>query len=455
MKSSSRLLLGSILVGLATRCLFLALPSTPLRTKAVASIADAQEYWQLGRNLARHQHFSRDTVPPYRPELFRTPVYPLFLAPFFKLFRAPLLPGLLAQLLLALTTVLLSYRLALELGLTETAASSAALLVAISPNLSFITTKLVTETLFGLFLLATLILTNRFRISGRTIDLIGAGIGSGIMVLTRPIATFFPLLLAGDVLVIGLGKRPRRAAVALIPLACAALVVLPWVIRNGQRTGRYIISTAAEHNSYLYNAAAVVAAEKAITISAARDSMLAEAQMQFGTLDTTAEATLWQHLSRVGWHHILRHPLTAARIQLVGFLVNFATPISLQPLLVHSGVNPDQTAPHIAQTVARLLSQGKIGAAFRLVRQERLKNMPRFALVVLGLAALFQLALMVLAGTGLIRARDPALLWLVVVTLYFTLLTGPAADARMRAPIEPLLALCAALGIFRLRKTRK
>ena len=81
MRSSRTLFLFALTACLIAR-LFLALvpASVPFRTKAVDAVPDGPEYVRLADNLARHRVFSRDTSPPYRAELFRTPGYPVFLA---------------------------------------------------------------------------------------------------------------------------------------------------------------------------------------------------------------------------------------------------------------------------------------------------------------------------------------------------------------------------------------
>ncbi|MBM3323997.1 hypothetical protein FJY69_11050, partial [candidate division WOR-3 bacterium] len=119
MKSASRLLPAALAAGIGLRLLFLALPSTPLDFKALEPVADAPEYLRLADNLARHRLFSLDSAPPYRPDVFRTPVYPLFLAGFFLLFSSPILPALLGQLALSLLLIWATYTLARELGLDD------------------------------------------------------------------------------------------------------------------------------------------------------------------------------------------------------------------------------------------------------------------------------------------------------------------------------------------------
>jgi len=450
MKSASRLLPAALAAGIGLRLLFLALPSTPLDFKALEPVADAPEYLRLADNLARHRLFSLDSAPPYRPDVFRTPVYPLFLAGFFLLFSSPILPALLGQLALSLLLIWATYTLARELGLDDRIAALSALLVAVSPNLAFLATKLVTETLFTLELVLTILLLNRFRVAGRARDLVAAGVVSGLLILTRPIATFFPLTVAGYVLFLKLKHRTIPLYAPILPLAAATVVVMPWIVRNGRTTGRYIISTVSERNLYLYSAASVLASERSISVAAARDLMMAEAEQEFGRLDSSDEARFWERLSRVGRRHVLRHPARAAAVHLAGSTTALVMPASIRPLLIHSGAGTNEdfaSTPHLAQQALGLLSRARVGAALGLVWRERLARMPTLALVVLVSALVFHLGLLALFGVGLLGRPGRNLLWLLLPLLYFTLSVGPVGDARFRAPVEPLIAIIASAGL--------
>jgi hypothetical protein len=460
---AGRLLAAALLLTVLTRLAFILLPRVPLETKAVTSIGDSREYIALARNLVSSHSFTRDTVPPFRPELFRTPGYPLLLAASFMVHRWPQRPlsdstsfivqALLVQLLLSLSTVWLTRKLGLELGLGPVSSAFAALLVGLSPNLAFLSSKLISEALFTPMLLVCVLLLNRYRLNGRALDLIGTGVCCGLLILVRPIATFFPFLIALYLLWLAVVPRLIAHRSSLIApfalLASASIVIAPWVIRNGTRTGRYIISTASEHNIYLYDAATVLAAEKGITIPQARDSMMAEAQTRFGPIDTNDEATMWQRLAAVARPHFFRRPTLAAPVWLFGVFADFLNPISVGPLLIHSGATPAAGSANLLQSSLALLVKGKVTQAFSTAWRVRVGGAPLFILVVLACAALFNLILIWFGFASLVLRRTRGLFWLLLPILYFTFLTGTVGDARFRAPIEPLLCLFAAVALTR------
>lgn len=446
MKSTDRLFALALIVTIALRIVLIALPGADLRQKVTGTLGDSPEYARLAANLAKHRAFSLDSAPPLRPDLFRTPGYPLFLAPFFAAFRSPLLWVVLAQMVLSLGIAWATRLLARELGIGERPAVLAALAVGLSPNLAFVSTLLATETLFTLLLVVTLVLLNRFRCFGRRIDLLAAGTCLGLLILTRPIATFLPLALAAGLLL----SKPRSIRMPLLAplvlLAATAVIITPWLIRNGHHSGRYIISTVSERNTYLYSGALTLAAARSIPLAKARDSMLAETEATYGPLDSTDEASYWAALGRTGWRHILARPLLAARIHAAGSTASLTMPLGIRPLLIYTGVEnlkrPDN--PHVAQQFVGLLARGRAGAAVALAWRERLARLPAAALGLLILAALFNAGLLLLALAGLLRNRNRRLLWLLVPTGYLILLTGPVGEARFRAPVEPLLAVFAA-----------
>jgi 4-amino-4-deoxy-L-arabinose transferase-like glycosyltransferase len=449
-------------------CLLLA-PTAPLATKVLEPTGDSPEYVRPATNLVHGHGFSQDSVPPFRPDILRTPVYPLFLTvPFLLTPHSSLLSSssgpsfivlaLALQLLLALFTVWLTWRLALELGLGPGTSAFAALLVALSPNLIFYSIKLTTETLFASLLLMTLLLIKRFRALHRWQELLASGACCGLLILTRPIAAFFPLLLAVYLLWLEFRVRNWQLGIrnSVLLLACASVVVAPWVIRNQRVAGRYIISTVFDYNISVYTAALTLASDKLIPLNDARDSMVARAQAQFGPLDTNDQASYWAAMGKVGWQQALARPLLAAKLHAAGSIGGLLMPLSVRSLLVFSGAHPEYGttgATHVAQQTIQLVARGRLGQVLDLIWKERLSRMPGLALGILAYAILFHATLLISGFVALFLRRSHNLLWLLLPILYLVALTGPVGEARFRVPIEPLLCLFAAVALTRLPKT--
>jgi 4-amino-4-deoxy-L-arabinose transferase-like glycosyltransferase len=449
--SSARPAAALLLVLVLQAVLWFLPPGVSLRQRVFAPIGDAPEYVELAAGLSERAEFSRELHGVRRPELFRTPGYPLLLAGLRNVFGDSPIAILGLQLLLSLLTVLATWRLAWWLGLTGRAAGAAALLLAASPNLAFHATKAVTETSFTLLLAVCLLLLARYRAAGPTgrawAPLFGAGVAAGLMALFRPIALYWPLVVGAWVGWRCLRARPRLAWLALVPVLAAGLTVAPWFARNHRVFGRAMLSTAAEHNLFLYNAATVVAVAEQVSVAGARDLMQAEARARFGTLDSTDEAGYWARLGVVARGRLARHPLLAAATQLAGFAANFAVPLSIGPLLVHTGA-PPSADHHVMQQAVGLVTRGRLAEAWQVVRHDRLGLAGPLFWVWFGLGTLHLGLLLVLAGVGLGSQRRRQVAWLLLPVLYFTLLTGPVGEARFRAPVEPALAVIAAGGLF-------
>ncbi len=495
MKSASRLLAAALLAGLALRLCLLLVPTAPFATKVTEPTGDSPEYLRLATNLVLRRTFSQDSTPPFRPDLLRTPVYPIFLA--IPLLLTPgsslltphssfLALAVALQLLLALAIIWLTWRLGLELGLAPGTASFAALLVALSPNLIFYSIKLTTEMLFVSLLLVTLVLVNRFRLFHRRQELIAAGVSCSLLILTRPIAVFLPLLIALYILWLGTsgktGTAPLQAETGTVPgnrtglcegtvpisgfvrnwqsgvrnsallLACTSVVLAPWVIRNGRVGGSYTLSTAFDYNVSEYSAALTLAAARLMPVDEARESLAAEAQARYGPLDENDQALYWTEMATVGRQQVMARPLLAARIHAAGSIGGLVMPLSIRVLRVFSGQDPLAGAtgyPHVAQRTIQLVARGKIGQAIALIWNERVARIPGPALAILTYAILFHITLLVSCVIGLSLRRSRNLLWLLLPILYFVLTTGPVSEARFRVPIEPLLCLFAAVAFTR------
>jgi 4-amino-4-deoxy-L-arabinose transferase-like glycosyltransferase len=458
MKSASRLLAAALLAGLALRICLLLAPTAPLATKALEPTGDSPEYMRPATNLVHGHGFSQDSVPPFRPDILRTPVYPLFLSlPLAVFGSSPVWPVLL-QISLSLVTIWLTRKLALELGLGPGTSAFAALLVALSPNLIFYSIKLTTETLFASLLLVALVLINRFRALHRWQELLASGACCGLLILTRPIAAFFPLVIAAYLLWLEFRVRNWQLGIrnSVLLLACASIVVAPWVIRNQRVAGRYIISTVFDYNISVHTAALTLATDKLIPLNQARDSMVARAQAQFGPLDTSDQASYWAAMGKVGWQQALARPLLAAKLHAAGSIGGLLMPLSVRSLRVFSGAHREDSTTghaHVAQQTIQLVARGKAQQALALIWKERLARMPAPALAILTYAFMFHVILLVSCVVGLFLRRSRGLLWLLLPVIYFTLLTGPVGEARFRVPIEPLLSLFAAVALTRRPKT--
>lgn len=221
--------------------------------------ADARDYYLYAYNLRHHNVYSRDAGPmksPHTapvPDAVRQPGYPLFLALFVDgpptnemLGKIVISQALLSALTLILAFVL--YRRLLPIWL----ALGASLLTAISPHLIAANSYLLTETLFCLFMVLTALAFAGFARVPSLLRAIMVGLLLGMGNLVRPSLQYFPILLAGLLVVHWGWRRGLKFSIAMI--ASFVLIYGPWLIRNQAVLGkpmddRLIINTL-HHGMY-------------------------------------------------------------------------------------------------------------------------------------------------------------------------------------------------------------
>ncbi|MGB2987927.1 MAG: glycosyltransferase family 39 protein [Phycisphaerae bacterium] len=144
------LLMVSVLVHV---CVLLAayLRTGGLGGYAFASL-DCGEFYTIARNLAEHTVFSQSEVPPLRPDTWRTPGYPLFLAMFLSAFGDSPAMLVVVQQVLAVVNVLLLFRIA-ALWMSERRAMVVAALFLVEPYHLYYSLWLMSTTLFVTVLL--------------------------------------------------------------------------------------------------------------------------------------------------------------------------------------------------------------------------------------------------------------------------------------------------------------
>ncbi len=200
-----------------------------------APVSDAGQYDELARNIASGRGFS--LVYPQlavHPTAFRPPAYPALLGFVYWIFGASVGLGMALNLLIGLGVVALTYRVVAVVG-GPIAALVAAGTLAIYPPLLVNDLCLLTEPLSLLLMLAALYALVRHR------PLL-AGLFTGLLVLARPSAQ-------GLALIVGLWclwqlgwRRSLRVA------AVAAIVIIPWAVRNWVELGSPVLVTSNGFN---------------------------------------------------------------------------------------------------------------------------------------------------------------------------------------------------------------
>lgn len=221
---------------------------TPGRLCLIAG--DAEGYWELARHLARGEDFAIYHPPRYA---LRMPGFPLLLAGGMKLFGDERVIDM--RILLALVgtgACWLVYQLGREL-VDRTTGLVACFLAAVSPTFVGFSVLLLSETLFAVALLASLIAFAKLakadneaiestRQRNATVLAFAAGLLSGTATLVRPT---WLLVAPGLGLLYLVPARNRKRGLGRVALVIAGmtLALAPWTIRNAHVTGHFVPTT--------------------------------------------------------------------------------------------------------------------------------------------------------------------------------------------------------------------
>jgi 4-amino-4-deoxy-L-arabinose transferase-like glycosyltransferase len=374
---------------------------------------DSADYQTLAENLLAGHGFSRDTQPPFRPDILRTPAYPAMLAGLYVFTGPRPAAGVFAGVLLSCAAILL-VRQAARAWAPGTSGNLAGAFVALDLGAAAYANFLLTEALFVVCLLTAFLWLGRSLRADRGGPAFAAGLSLGVAILCRPIAVGLPLL--------ALLTRKWKLAASVL-LGCV-LVVGPWVLRNVVSAGFLGVSSVASVNLLYHRASAVSDAragrphETAATPADANDSA-AVARMRREGVDV---------LRRNAW--------LLARLTLYGWLRTFGP--DEDPLFALRGIRSDPSP-------------------WWLTRAEA-SHQPRAASLAENvIEGLFLITLYACAFSALRARAEPIrrTLWLAAasVVAYFLLVSGPEYYGRFRVPILPFVALAAEAGGTRLPRT--
>ena len=422
---------------------------------------DARGYHQLALNLMQGHGFSLRTEPPYEPDSVRVPVYPLLIAGLYSLLGPQPRWVVLAQGLLDGATALLLFAIMRRLA-DDRAGLIATLIYGLCPVQIRFCSELLTEIPLAFLLTALLwLFIPALQDKPSRLRAVGAGLLTGLAMLTKPNVQLLPLILIG-----ALALRWRRTCVqaAALLLAGTAVVVGPWILRNRLAFGHWMLSSAYQVNLARVSAVATLASAWGEDVAPWTPrweeiylGIVQQAAERYGwdargpfELSAREELERQQEVATVAGEIILRYPGHFLRSHLWGVLR------SLLPqehrLWYELLTGQDWEALPIARGAVpqalRLTVQGHPAEAVRLLWQERVVRMPPLALA-FGLAGtLVACASVLLAFRGAyrLRAQPAVLLTLASMWAYLAFLPGPIAYIRFRVPVMPIAVLMVVLG---------
>ncbi len=423
---------------------------------SVLTEGDTFSYLRPGMELIRNGRFFSDGMP----EIDRTPGYPIF-AMLCGAFHGHTILVSCVQILLAVLSVILVARIANRIFQRPRAGLAAAWFFACDPVSIEYSLRLMSETLFVFLLLLFLDRMIAYLESGKTQALLIAALLLVSATYVRPVSYWMTLFVAVFVAAIqffnrdqSIGKHKWLAVgQASLFLAVSALLLIPWQLRNFDRSGYAGFSSIVEKNLYFYEAAAVTATLNHRTLTAEQTDLGMQDDQY---LVIHPEQKTWTRSMRLKFMRdqsmqvLVAHPFVFAETYLTGLgLVTFSP--GATEFLRMTGitqVHRISLAEYLRQT-----SAGNGAAAFRLL------DIPAATLVLIAFEG-FLLALYFGVAQSVVHGRrwGAKVYWIALVSLYFLLLSGGGqAVSRLRTPAMPCLAILAGGGmaaIFDAREKR-
>jgi 4-amino-4-deoxy-L-arabinose transferase-like glycosyltransferase len=376
-----------------------------------------------------------------RPELQRTPGYPLLLM--IGLTMGALIPVTIAiQVLLSVVTTLGVVVIANLVSGDRRAGIVAGALYAFEPISIDRTPAIATETLYTTFAVWGLALLVVYVRERRLPALLGGTSLLSVGTYVRPAGYYLPFgLMLFLAALVAVARDWRRLAQLGLAAAVAIAIVLPWHIRN-RALGFQGFSAISAVNMYFYNAAAVEARRAGTSY--------ADVQAAMGYRDGSVylrlhpEQATWSpgrrfgYMGREGARVVEDNLALYARIHAEGMLRVLLDPGALS-LLQPYGLYKGNSG-----VLSVIVTSGLVNGLRQILRT----NVLGFALLV-ALGALLMASYVLAVRGWLSRARDPAVLLLVLAIAYFiTIAGGPVAVGRFRHPAMPFVCVLAAIGLI-------
>lgn len=229
-RREARLLALLALAGFALRVAFV------LTTQDHTLRGDEHEYDLEGRFIEEGKWFWTTTPTGVPHEgMWKTPVYPAFVGVMYKLLGTDYDRVFLVQAAIGMVTIALTWLLARKLFGARVAWAAAAV-VALLPFAWQFEVRLYAESLVTPLTLLLLLLVLDEAPTWRRV--IGVGALCGLIILTRPSALYLvPMIAVAFLVTAGVRRGLVLSAAATVT---AALVILPWTIRNHEVSGAWV-----------------------------------------------------------------------------------------------------------------------------------------------------------------------------------------------------------------------
>jgi len=385
---------------------------------------DSWSYLNIAYNLFEHQTFSQLIDYPNILDAMRTPGYP-FLIYLFHWLKIGVYGIVLTQAIFFGLSAMMLFKILMDLLKSRELASLFSLFFVFDIPSIYMSSTVMTETIFVFLLLCSFYFALRVA-SSKSISIgIVAGVCLGAAALFRPIALYLGLIipLTGFFLAKWKGSR------SLVFVLSFALVCAPWMLRNQSNFGVFNLSLVGELNILFHTSSNILADVNGSSRQAEelklRDKYFDENEWKEASYPKNFASAAHKELRL----QLIEHPLVFVKLYCKSFVYFFTKPMR--------------------SYISEQFGWKKTGPWFPV--EPNTRNQPTnpswiWPLLLFQLGMLFILYLGFIPLSSILNKKD--VVWLLLLgLLYFSSVSAlTEADARLRVVAIPLIVMLSALG---------
>jgi 4-amino-4-deoxy-L-arabinose transferase-like glycosyltransferase len=399
---------------------------------------DTQHYVILAENMTHGHGYSRFLDAPFEPDALRTPLLPLYFAPFtyFAGYSLIWIAILLLNIVLAVAAPVV-YKLA-RFFVGHPYARVAGLVMAFEPLYLYRSQIAEPDALLVLLIFASIFFIIRSWYRDFAPDIYRAAFLLGLAILAKPNALYLALIIFIFQALYFLAFRKNRAKEWTKNLAVSVLItcamISPWVVRNTIVFEVPALSSIQGYNLYEYYTKNIKLPQETVP-----------EEMQKESREPSRYLPFQSYFTHVAFERIRAQPSAYIKEQLVGMLRNaFVSDISQIYYYGHTRLLPFPYDPESRINIHELLLAGDMRGFIRAFFSGHV--FPKVLWIVF-LAAIYCLAVMGWMISWW-RDRKAFLAFTMFFCLYGFLLvaSGPFVDAKYRMPALMLVSIIALYG---------
>ena len=372
---------------------------------------------------------------------FYTPGYPLFLSIIYFLFGIKVWVVLFFQVLLNIGSLIIIFLLG-KIIFTRSIAIISTVLYAIDPHAIFYSVTLLSDTLFVAIFLASILFLAYGLKNKRTIFFLISGFLLGLATLVRPVTQYFPFVIIGLILIYPKIKWFFRLKIIICFLLIFILAISPWLYRNYLKFNHLSLSSILGCNLLFFHVAFTEVDKTGNSIEEVRAELRKKAEEQGAIIgedykfDNFANSSIYKDVAvnyiKTNWkYHIQRH---------VKGIMNMYLNLGTKIISDHLGLKSSDlgfqyyASPNIFKMCVNFF---KTKSTHEIIIG-----------MLVGIFLFINYSTFIFGSFSMIYKKKYIYFMILIVIIYFSVLTGVIGLARYKLPIIPFYILISGYGLF-------